>query len=209
MTGSRRIEGDWFDGTIPDNVVLHEQAVVESSISFQLCHTRQPDGVSIGRGTGVYAGTMFDLGPTARLQIGDCVLLNGPRIICDAGITIGSYTLVSWRVVLMDTYRVPIDPQQRRELLHRLPDLPDRLLRDTGAARPIHIGENVWLGFDCCVMPGVRIGRGAIIGARSVVFDDVPDFAVAAGNPARVVRRLEPCELPPMLPTALPTGGPQ
>ena len=56
----------------------------------------------------------------------------------------------------------------------------------------MRVGNNVWLGFDACVMPGVTIGEGAIVGARSVVFDDVPAYAVAAGNPARVIRRLDP-----------------
>jgi virginiamycin A acetyltransferase len=54
------------------------------------------------------------------------------------------------------------------------------------------VGHDVWLGMDALVMPGVRIGHGAVIGARSVVTRDVPDYAVVAGNPARVVRRRYP-----------------
>jgi virginiamycin A acetyltransferase len=51
------------------------------------------------------------------------------------------------------------------------------------------VGHDVWIGRDALVMPGVRIGHGAIIGARAVVTRDVPDYAVVAGNPARVMRR--------------------
>ena len=51
------------------------------------------------------------------------------------------------------------------------------------------VGNDVWIGMDVVVMPGVRIGNGAIVAARSVVTRDVPDYAVVAGNPARVVRR--------------------
>ncbi len=51
------------------------------------------------------------------------------------------------------------------------------------------VGHDVWIGLEALVMPGVRIGHGAVIGARSVVASDVPDYAVVAGNPARVVRR--------------------
>jgi len=51
------------------------------------------------------------------------------------------------------------------------------------------VGHDVWIGMDALVLPGVRIGHGAVIGARSVVTRDVPDYAVVAGNPARVVRR--------------------
>jgi virginiamycin A acetyltransferase len=51
------------------------------------------------------------------------------------------------------------------------------------------VGHDVWIGMEALVMPGVRIGHGAVIGTGAVVTRDVPDYAVAAGNPARVVRR--------------------
>jgi acetyltransferase-like isoleucine patch superfamily enzyme len=50
----------------------------------------------------------------------------------------------------------------------------------------------VWIGFDACVLPGVTVGEGAVVGAKSVVSQDVPPFTVVGGNPARVIRRL--CE---------------
>ncbi|MEU4392656.1 CatB-related O-acetyltransferase [Kribbella sp. NPDC023855] len=58
------------------------------------------------------------------------------------------------------------------------------------------VGNDVWLGYEATVMPGVRIGDGAIIAAKSVVTSDVPAYAVAGGNPARVIRyRFEPDEI--------------
>jgi virginiamycin A acetyltransferase len=62
-------------------------------------------------------------------------------------------------------------------------DYPFREPRDTV------LGHDVWVGLEALVMPGVRVGHGAVIGARAVVAADVPDYAVVAGNPARVVRR--------------------
>lgn len=50
------------------------------------------------------------------------------------------------------------------------------------------VGHDVWFGYDSLVMPGVRIGSGAIVASRSVVAADIPPYAVVAGNPARVVR---------------------
>lgn len=50
------------------------------------------------------------------------------------------------------------------------------------------IGSDVWIGYDTLIMPGVRIGDGAIIAARSVVTADIPPYAIVGGNPARVVR---------------------
>ncbi len=50
------------------------------------------------------------------------------------------------------------------------------------------VGSDVWIGMEAVIMPGIRIGHGAVIGAKSVVTHDVPDFAIVAGNPAKVVK---------------------
>ncbi|MGH7507839.1 MAG: acyltransferase [Gemmatimonadales bacterium] len=57
---------------------------------------------------------------------------------------------------------------------------------------PIVIEDDAWLGAGCVVLPGVRIGRGAVVGANSVVSQDVPPLHVVAGQPARTVRELLP-----------------
>lgn len=51
------------------------------------------------------------------------------------------------------------------------------------------IGNDVWIGYDAVIMPGVTIGDGAIIAARSVVVGDVPPYSVYGGNPARLLRK--------------------
>ncbi|WP_265454946.1 Vat family streptogramin A O-acetyltransferase [Aeromonas salmonicida] len=50
------------------------------------------------------------------------------------------------------------------------------------------IGNDVWIGYDALIMPGVKVGNGAIIAARSVVTGDVPDYAIVGGNPAKLIR---------------------
>ncbi|GLV98911.1 acetyltransferase [Streptomyces lavendulae subsp. lavendulae] len=50
------------------------------------------------------------------------------------------------------------------------------------------VGNDVWFGYDTMVMPGVRIGHGAVIGSGAVVVDDVPDYGIVGGNPARLIR---------------------
>ncbi|AMB99950.1 maltose acetyltransferase [Aerococcus urinaehominis] len=57
-------------------------------------------------------------------------------------------------------------------------------------ARPIKLGDNVWLGADVTVLPGVTIGAGSVIGAKSVVTKDIPAGVLALGNPCRVVREI-------------------
>ena len=60
--------------------------------------------------------------------------------------------------------------------------------------RPVVIGDDCWIGGNVVILPGVTIGRGCTIGAMSVVSRDVPDFSVAMGQPARVVKKVESVE---------------
>lgn len=192
MTADRRLPDDWFDGTVPLNAVIDDEAYVETTFSFLLYQSERPEGVRVGKGASVYLGTMFDVGKNGRVAFGDFTLCNGARIVCDAEITIGDHTLISWNVVLMDTYRVPFDPALRRAAVKRAGTGWPRRIDGHAEARPIHIGRATWIGFDACVLPGVTIGEGAIVGARSVVSEDVEPFTIVAGNPARMIRRIDP-----------------
>ena len=59
-------------------------------------------------------------------------------------------------------------------------------------AEPVSIGNSVWIGGSVTILPGVKIGNGVTSGAGSVVTKDIPDNVVAAGNPCRIIRRLNP-----------------
>jgi acetyltransferase-like isoleucine patch superfamily enzyme len=63
--------------------------------------------------------------------------------------------------------------------------------RRPGEAKPIVIEDNVWIGGQVSVLPGVRIGRDTVVGIHAVVFDDIPPGVIAGGNPARVLRQLD------------------
>ncbi len=52
----------------------------------------------------------------------------------------------------------------------------------------VTIGDNVWIGGNACIMPGVTIGNNVVIGAGSVVTKDIPDNVIAAGNPCKIIR---------------------
>src|SRR5262249_61360454 len=149
----------------------------------------------MGRYASAYNDTVFDVGPRGRVSFGECALAVGVRIICDAEVEIGDYALMSWNVVLMDSYRVPFDPTERRHIVMQAPLRRPRQLEAEVPARPIRIGRAAWIGFDVCILPGVTIGDGSIVGARSVVMDDVPPCTIAAGNPARIIRRLDTEEI--------------
>jgi acetyltransferase-like isoleucine patch superfamily enzyme len=188
---NRKLPWDWYDGMIPSNVAVDEAAYLETSYSFLLYRSQLPEGVRIGYGSTVYLGTMFDLGPRGRVSIGRYSLINGAWFICDAEITIGDHALISWNTVFMDSYRASLNPRQRRRQLEKVPlSEPRRAIADA-PTKPVRVGRNVWIGFDCCILPGVTIGDGSIVGARSVVANDVPPYTIVAGNPARVIREIE------------------
>ncbi len=192
----RTLPWDWYQGIVPENVALDPSAYVETTYSFLHFRSNRPDAMRIGEGTIIYLSTMFDVGPQGRVNIGQNSMLTAAWIICDAEISLGDFALISWNVVLMDTYRAPLDLPLRRRELQAVSLAKGRDLTSSEPGRPIRIDRNVWLGFDCCVLPGVTIGEGSIVGARSVVMDDVPPYTIVAGNPARVIRQIEPEENP-------------
>jgi len=107
-----------------------------------------------------------------RLVIGKfCALAHGVTFVMNGA---------NHRMDGISTFPFPIFGHKWAEYTDLLSDLPSR-----GDTR---IGNDVWLGMDALVMPGVSIGDGAIIAARAVVSADVPPYTVVAGNPARVVR---------------------
>lgn len=191
VNSDRTIPWDWYPGTVPENVAIDETAYVETTFSFYFYRSEQTPGVRIGRGASTYLGTMFDVGTKGRVTLGEFALVHGARIICDSEINIGDFALISWNVVLMDTYRVPINAHERRRELEQLPFRQFRQAAAEVPSSPINIQRNVWIGFDSCVLPGVTIGEGSIVGARSLVTKDIPPYTVVAGNPARIIRRLD------------------
>jgi acetyltransferase-like isoleucine patch superfamily enzyme len=190
MNADRTLPWDWYPGRVPDNVAVDAEAYIETTYSFELFRSAMPEAVRIGRGSSIYLGVMFDLGVNARVSIGEFTLMNGSRIISDAEIAIGNCCLISWNTVVMDSRRLPLDRMGRRRALEAFSRDRRPIADAGGSAKPVRIGDNVWIGFDSCILPGVTIGEGAVVGARSVVTTDVPPFTVVAGNPARTIRQI-------------------
>ena len=188
---SQKLPHDWYPGTIPPNVRVCDTAYLGTSYSFHGYRSDASVGLRIGRGASLCDGTVLDVGPNGRVSLGEYALVSAARIICDSEVEIGDYALIAWNVVIMDTYRVSLDVAVRRHELERISLRPQRRFYDACEPRPVRIGRNVWIGFEACVLPGVIIGEGSVVGARSVVTENVPPFTVIAGNPARIVGALD------------------
>jgi len=137
----------------------------------------------IAIGSRVYVGPgcwLITHEPNGRLAIGEGTSIAGYCVLSAAvSVEIGCHVLFARNVYIAD----------HRHGFSR-PDLPvlHQALEDL---RPIKVDDGAWLGQNVVLLPGVTIGRGAVIGANSVVSADVPARCVAVGAPARIVRELD------------------
>tara|TARA_R110002110_G_scaffold205066_7_gene417236 strand:+ start:390654 stop:391379 length:726 start_codon:yes stop_codon:yes gene_type:complete len=112
-----------------------------------------------------------------RIEIGDCVLMSpGSRLSASDEIVLGNGVMLANGAYVTDSDWHTIY---------------DRTERDTTPS-PVHIGENVWLGDHATVLKGVTIGENSVVAARAVVTRNVPANVVVAGNPAKIVKELDP-----------------
>ncbi len=109
-----------------------------------------------------------------------CFINNGSQISCVNRVTIGENVMIAENCFIADNNHSYTDP--------------DRSIRAQPllVAGEVHIGADSWIGANCCIVGAVGIGRHCVIGANSVVTRNIPDYSVAAGTPARVLKQYDP-----------------
>jgi acetyltransferase-like isoleucine patch superfamily enzyme len=150
--------------------------------------------VTIGGDTALRA--LIRVEAQGRLTIGHSVYLGDGTVISvmDA-VSIGDGTLVAHGVQIFDNDSHPVDAADRMADFRK--KLGHKLARPIHIGRaPIQIGRRCWLGMNSIVTKGVTIGDDTIVAAGSVVTKDLPAGVLAAGNPARVVKTLDPAGMP-------------
>ena len=123
--------------------------------------------------------------PGGIIIIGNNCRIHGTCIHAYKSVTIGNNCLIAANTQIIDG--------NGHEL--SFPNVENRI-KTVDEARPIIIEDNVWIGANVIVLPGVTIGAGSVIAAGSIVSKDIPPMAVAGGNPARVIKDMNSVTLP-------------
>lgn len=184
MTEREKMEkGFWYDAN--NDPELLEQRAEAEEMCYLLNQTPPRDGrrreeilekLLPGRGKDTVILSPFYTDYGCNCRIGDNTFLNHNAYLMDgAPITMGTYCFIGPNCG-MYTALHPLLASERNQGLEK--------------ARPITLGDNVWVGADVTILPGVTIGDNAVIGSKSVVTGDIPGGVVAVGNPCRVLRRI-------------------
>lgn len=132
------------------------------------------NGAKVGKRCSFYPGVW--IAPGRKLVLGDDVdLALGVIITTSGGVTIGDRTLVGYRAQIISAN-------------HVIPECRGRIFGAGHDKAPVAIGNDVWIGANSIVLPGVTIGDGAVVAGGSIVSKDVEPFTIVAGVPAKKVK---------------------
>lgn len=179
----RMLAGEWYVADDPGIVEAHRRAV-DLTTAYNATTAREGD-----RRRELLEDLLGAVGADTEIR---------PPLHVDYGsqIRIGARTFVNFGLVALDVVDIVVGDDVQIgpnvQLLTPVHPLEAGPRRDKWeAAKPITIGDNVWLGGGVIVCPGVTIGADTVVGAGSVVTKDLPPGVLALGNPARVVRELD------------------
>jgi acetyltransferase-like isoleucine patch superfamily enzyme len=152
--------------------------------------------ISIGANS-VILGQILVFAHDGKIGVGrDCFIGEGSRIWSASSIQIGDRVFIAHGVNIHDTNSHSLDPVLRHQHIREVLDKghpTDNIFNIE--SKPIAIASDVWIGFNSTILKGVTIGEGAVVAACTLITHDVPSWTVVAGNPARVIRKLEPVKV--------------
>jgi acetyltransferase-like isoleucine patch superfamily enzyme len=186
LTPGKSLDGDWFSSKIPENIVAGEHTVVESSFSFKHFFSTKPVGLRTGKNV-TFWRTAISTEENGQIEIGnDCYITNA-SLVCAEKISIGNRVFIAGGVTIADSDFHPLDPALRMVDAIALSPMGDSKTRPAIKSYPVVIEDDVWIGFNATILKGVRVGKGAVIQAGSLVTEDIPAGVTVAGNPAKPV----------------------
>lgn len=153
--------------------------------------SKKIDNIFIGKNT-IVEGRLLVFKYGGKIVIGKNVYIGiGSNIWSGESVQIGNNVLISHNVNIVDTNSHELNYMERAEGYESLIKNGHPKNKANIITGRIVIEDHVWISFGAIILKNVRIGKGAIIAAGSVVTKDVPAFSTVAGNPARVVKQIE------------------
>lgn len=149
------------------------------------------NAIRVGANT-IVAGHLLTFKHGGEIEIGDwCYIGENSRIWSAKLVSIGSRVLISHGVNIHDTNSHSLNAHERHQHFVLIATVGHPESVPNLFSAPVVIEDDAWIGCNAILLKGVRIGRESIVAAGSVVTKDVPEKVVVAGNPARVIRKLE------------------
>lgn len=155
-------------------------------------------GGKIGKNVKIYEGVKLCVQPGKPIYIGNNVSIQkgviistseGGRIIIGNNVYIGEYSIITSNAEIEINDNVLISPHNDIvDFNHIYKDIDKPINKQGFIAKKVKIEEDVWIGSGCKILMGVTIGKGAVIGAGSVVTKDVLPYHVVAGNPPKIIK---------------------
>ncbi len=182
---------------IPEHIIIGDNTILLGNVNFRF-DVNSKNKVTIGNDCMLNCNFIFE-SDKGEIEIGDRVFINsGTNIISRSKIKIGNDVTVAWDCTFYDHNSHSLDWRERqKDLEQQIKDykLSKNFIQnknwDVVKSRPIIICDKVWIGFGCTILNGVTIGEGAIIGAKSVVRDNIPPWTIVTGNPAKPIKTLK------------------
>lgn len=192
--GAFFLANDWYDGVIPSNVSFGQDVYIDSSYGFIMFHNEEESALVMGKASACYDQAMFVTSRRGKINIGEFSILNGTTLICSNHISIGNFVMLAWGSVICDNFLgADLTVHERGRIMELTARSGMREMPFTGSL-PVHIEDNVWVGFDTVILPGTFIGRGSVVGSKSIVSGNIPPYSVVVGNPGKIIRKLEPTD---------------
>lgn len=164
------------------------QVAPSARVNWRGLKQRPPGRLVIGEGS-IFEGSIASDREGTTVLIGQRSFIGNSMLVTAERIEIGDDVLVSWGCTIVDHDSHNLHWSRRQDDVAQYRE--GRKRWDGITIRPVSIGNRAWIGFNVIVLKGVRVGEGAVVAAGSVVTRDVEPFTLVAGNPARVIRRIE------------------
>lgn len=169
---------------------IHPTAIVTSEAGIYNL-TKDPAKIKIGAHS-LIRGDLLTYNYGGEIIIGDyCFLGPQSKIWSVEKVVIGNRVLISHNVNIHDNNSHAMLSAQRHEDFKYMLKNSGNLRESDLGQKEVIIEDDVWIGLNSIILPGVRIGKSSIIGAGSIVTKDIPPFSIAIGNPAKVIKSAE------------------